>query len=193
MTTPQPTARRVASRAARMADRVDQKLIGVVENMSWFTGDDGKRYHIFGEGGGAALARRHEVELLAQVPILPEMRAGADGVSRFRSPHPGVKPQGRSTAWLGGSWLPSPGSGPIRNCGSGDGRALNDGRRRRVVRKGGRTARLPLTRHYVIGRRPVKGLNTKLPAGRTRPPSQPRQGDPADEEAVHRERPQSVT
>ena len=78
VTTPQPTARRVASRAARMADRVDQKLIGVVENMSWFTGDDGKRYHIFGEGGGAALARRHEVELLAQVPILPEMRAGAD-------------------------------------------------------------------------------------------------------------------
>ncbi len=78
VTTPQPTARRVASRAARMADRVDQKLIGVVENMSWFTGDDGKRYHIFGEGGGAALAEQHEVELLAQVPILPEMRAGAD-------------------------------------------------------------------------------------------------------------------
>ena len=78
VTTPQPTARRVASRAARMADRVDQKLIGVVENMSWFTGDDGKRYHIFGEGGGAALARQHGVELLAQVPILPEMRAGAD-------------------------------------------------------------------------------------------------------------------
>ena len=78
VTTPQPTARRVASRAARMADRVDQKLIGVVENMSWFTGDDGKRYTIFGEGGGAALAAESEVELLAQIPILPEMRAGAD-------------------------------------------------------------------------------------------------------------------
>ena len=78
VTTPQPTARRVASRAARMADRVDQKLIGVVENMSWFTGDDGKRYRIFGEGGGALLAQEHGVELLAQVPILAEMRAGAD-------------------------------------------------------------------------------------------------------------------
>ena len=78
VTTPQPTARRVASRAARMADQVDQKLIGVVENMSWFTGDDGKRYTIFGEGGGAALAEQHGVELLVQIPILPEMRAGAD-------------------------------------------------------------------------------------------------------------------
>ena len=78
VTTPQPTARRVASRAARMAERVDQKLIGVVENMSWFTGDDGKRYTIFGEGGGAALAHQTGVELLAQIPITPEMRAGAD-------------------------------------------------------------------------------------------------------------------
>ena len=78
VTTPQPTARRVASRAARMADRVDQKLIGVVENMSWFTGDDGKRYTIFGEGGGAALAAQSGVDLLAQIPIVPAMRAGAD-------------------------------------------------------------------------------------------------------------------
>ncbi len=78
VTTPQPTAHRVASRAARMADRVDQKLIGVVENMSWFTGDDGKRYPIFGEGGGAALAEQSGVELLAQIPILTAMRAGAD-------------------------------------------------------------------------------------------------------------------
>ena len=78
VTTPQPTASRVASRAARMAAKVDQKLIGVVENMSWFTGDDGKRYHIFGEGGGADLAEQTGVELLVQVPIIPEMRAGAD-------------------------------------------------------------------------------------------------------------------
>lgn len=78
VTTPQPTARRVASRAARMADRVDQKLIGVVENMSWFTGDDGKRYAIFGEGGGADLAEQSGVDLLARIPIVLEMRAGAD-------------------------------------------------------------------------------------------------------------------
>lgn len=89
VTTPQPTARRVASRAARMADRVDQKLVGVVENMSWFTGDDGKRYRIFGEGGGAALARENDVELLAQIPILPEMRAGADRGEPVKTAAPG--------------------------------------------------------------------------------------------------------
>src|SRR5690606_22573549 len=47
VTTPQPTAQRVARRAALMAQQVDQELIGVVENMSWFTGDDGKRYELF--------------------------------------------------------------------------------------------------------------------------------------------------
>ena len=78
VTTPQPTAHRVASRAAMMAEKVDQRLIGVVENMSWFTGDDGTRYSIFGEGGGAELAEQTGVELLAQIPLIPAMRAGAD-------------------------------------------------------------------------------------------------------------------
>ncbi|MCY3580701.1 MAG: Mrp/NBP35 family ATP-binding protein [bacterium] len=78
VTTPQPTASRVASRAARMADRVDQKVIGVVENMSWFVGDDGKHYEIFGSGGGADLAEDTGTDLLAQIPILPAMRSGAD-------------------------------------------------------------------------------------------------------------------
>lgn len=78
VTTPQPTAHRVASRAALMADKVDQRLLGVVENMSWFTGDDGKKYPIFGEGGGKELAERTGVELLAQIPLVPSMRAGAD-------------------------------------------------------------------------------------------------------------------
>jgi ATP-binding protein involved in chromosome partitioning len=78
VTTPQPTAHRVASRAALMADKVDQRLIGVVENMSWFTGDDGTRYPIFGEGGGASLAEQTGVELLVQIPLITAMRAGAD-------------------------------------------------------------------------------------------------------------------
>jgi ATP-binding protein involved in chromosome partitioning len=78
VTTPQPTAQRVARRAALMADEVDQEVIGVVENMSWFMGDDGKRYSIFGEGGGAALAEDLKVPLLGTVPLLPAMREGAD-------------------------------------------------------------------------------------------------------------------
>ena len=78
VTTPQPTAQRVARRAALMAKEVDQEVIGVVENMSWFTGDDGKQYEIFGSGGGAALAEELGIDLLAKVPLLPEMREGAD-------------------------------------------------------------------------------------------------------------------
>ena len=78
VTTPQPTAQRVAKRAALMAEQVNQEVMGVVENMSWFTGDDGKRYELFGAGGGAALAEQLDVPLLAQVPLLPAMREGAD-------------------------------------------------------------------------------------------------------------------
>ncbi len=78
VTTPQPTAQRVARRAALMAAEVDQVVIGVVENMSWFTGDDGKRYEIFGAGGGESLADELGVPLLARVPLLVSMRSGAD-------------------------------------------------------------------------------------------------------------------
>jgi ATP-binding protein involved in chromosome partitioning len=78
VTTPQSTAQRVARRAALMAREVDQEVIGVVENMSWFTGDDGTRYEIFGSGGGEALADELGVDLLARVPLLPAMREGAD-------------------------------------------------------------------------------------------------------------------
>lgn len=77
-TTPQPTAQRVARRAALMAAEVDQEVIGVVENMSWFTGDDGKRYELFGSGGGKALADELGVDLMAQIPLVPAMGRGAD-------------------------------------------------------------------------------------------------------------------
>jgi ATP-binding protein involved in chromosome partitioning len=78
VTTPQPTAQRVARRAALMAAQVDQEVIGIVENMTWFTGDDGKRYELFGAGGGAALAAELGVPLMTQIPLLPAMREGAD-------------------------------------------------------------------------------------------------------------------
>jgi ATP-binding protein involved in chromosome partitioning len=78
VTTPQITAQRVAKRAALMARKVNQEVLGVVENMSWFTGDDGRRYAIFGEGGGATLADELEVPLLGQVPLVPALREGAD-------------------------------------------------------------------------------------------------------------------
>jgi ATP-binding protein involved in chromosome partitioning len=78
VTTPQPAAQRVAQRAAFMAQKVNLAVKGVIENMAWFTGDDGKRYELFGAGGGGELAQRLEVPLLGQVPLVPELREGAD-------------------------------------------------------------------------------------------------------------------
>jgi ATP-binding protein involved in chromosome partitioning len=81
VTTPQPAAQRVAQRAAFMAQKVNLEIKGVIENMSWFTGDDGKRYELFGDGGGEELATRLGVPLIGQVPLVPELRAGADSGS----------------------------------------------------------------------------------------------------------------
>jgi ATP-binding protein involved in chromosome partitioning len=78
VTTPQPAAQKVAQRAGFMAQKVNLKVKGVIENMSWFTGDDGKRYELFGAGGGDDLAERLEVPLLGQIPLLTELRAGGD-------------------------------------------------------------------------------------------------------------------
>jgi ATP-binding protein involved in chromosome partitioning len=78
VTTPQPAAQRVAQRAAFMAHKVKLEVKGVIENMSWFTGDDGKRYELFGAGGGQDLAERLEVPLLGKVPMSPALREGAD-------------------------------------------------------------------------------------------------------------------
>jgi len=78
VTTPQLAAQRVARRAALMAKQVDQEVIGIVENMSWFTADDGTRYELFGSGGGQMLAEEVGVDLMARIPLLPAMGRGAD-------------------------------------------------------------------------------------------------------------------
>jgi ATP-binding protein involved in chromosome partitioning len=78
VTTPQPAAQRVAQRAGFMAHKVNLQVRGVIENMSWFTGDDGRRYELFGSGGGAQLAEALEVPLLGQVPLVPALREGSD-------------------------------------------------------------------------------------------------------------------
>jgi ATP-binding protein involved in chromosome partitioning len=78
VTTPQAAAERVAQRTAYMAKKINLPLRGVIENMSWFTGDDGHRYQIFGEGGGQALAEALGVPLLGKVPLVPSLREGGD-------------------------------------------------------------------------------------------------------------------
>ncbi|MGZ4680155.1 MAG: Mrp/NBP35 family ATP-binding protein [Ilumatobacteraceae bacterium] len=78
VTTPQPAAQKVAALSAAMAAKVNMTVKGVIENMSWFTGDDGKRYEIFGSGGGQELADQLGVPLLGQLPLVPELREGGD-------------------------------------------------------------------------------------------------------------------
>jgi ATP-binding protein involved in chromosome partitioning len=78
VTTPQPAAQKVAALSAAMAAKVNLDVRGVVENMSWFVGDDGTRYELFGAGGGEELADQLGVPLLGQLPLVPALRAGGD-------------------------------------------------------------------------------------------------------------------
>jgi ATP-binding protein involved in chromosome partitioning len=78
VTTPQPTAQRVARRAAQMADKVSLEIAGVIENMSSFTTPSGERFAIFGEGGGDELADELDVPMLGRVPLTMPLRAQAD-------------------------------------------------------------------------------------------------------------------
>jgi ATP-binding protein involved in chromosome partitioning len=61
-----------------MAAKVDLEVLGVIENMSAFTGPQGERVAIFGEGGGKLLADELDVPLLAKIPLSGELREHAD-------------------------------------------------------------------------------------------------------------------
>jgi ATP-binding protein involved in chromosome partitioning len=78
VTTPQPTAQKVARRAAEMAHKVSLQIAGVVENMSGFTTPSGERFPIFGEGGGKELADELDVPLLGKIPLTMPLRQQAD-------------------------------------------------------------------------------------------------------------------
>jgi ATP-binding protein involved in chromosome partitioning len=88
VTTPQPAAQSVAARSAEMAAKVDLEVMGVIENMSAFTGPDGNRVAIFGEGGGQLLADELDVPLLGKVPLAEELREHADNGSPLVTDEP---------------------------------------------------------------------------------------------------------
>jgi len=78
VTTPQPAAQKVAALSAAMAEKVNLSVRGVIENMSWFTGDDGTQYEFLGSGGGRELADDLGVPLLGRLPLVPALREGGD-------------------------------------------------------------------------------------------------------------------
>ena len=85
VTTPQTAAAEVAERTGLIATQTNQKVVGVIENMSYMPQADGSRLEIFGSGGGRrvsdSLTRTlgYEVPLLAQLPLDIRLREGSDG------------------------------------------------------------------------------------------------------------------
>ena len=80
VSTPQEVALLDVKRGIKMFDKLGVKILGLVDNMSYFTGDDGKKYKIFGEGGVKKTAEEFEKEFLGEIPINPEVgKCGDEG------------------------------------------------------------------------------------------------------------------
>ena len=76
--TPQEISLQDVKRGIKMFDKLKVKILGLVDNMSYFTGDDGKKYPIFGEGGVKRTAEEFEKEFLGEIPIDPEVGKQGD-------------------------------------------------------------------------------------------------------------------
>jgi ATP-binding protein involved in chromosome partitioning len=80
VSTPQEVALLDVIRGIKMFDKLDVKILGLVDNMSYFKGDDGKKYKIFGEGGVKRTAEEFNKEFLGEIPLNPEVgKAGDNG------------------------------------------------------------------------------------------------------------------
>lgn len=79
VTTPQEVSMQDVRRAYGMFEKVRVPVLGLVENMSWFKCDGcEKKHYLFGKDGGLKLSRKLGAELLAQLPLVPEVREGGD-------------------------------------------------------------------------------------------------------------------
>ena len=78
VSTPQEVALLDVKRGIKMFDKLGVKIIGLVDNMSYFIGDDGKKYKIFGEGGVKKTAKEFHKEFLGEIPINPKIGEAGD-------------------------------------------------------------------------------------------------------------------
>ncbi len=86
--TPQKVAQDDATRAIAMFEQLQIPVLGIVENMSYFIGDDGKEYDIFGKGGAELMAKSLNVPFLGAIPINTALRTNADSgnpIANFES------------------------------------------------------------------------------------------------------------
>lgn len=79
VTTPQAAAAQVAIRVGSMAQKTNQRVVGIIENMAYFVCDNcDKEHEIFGKGGAEALAKNLGTDVLARVPLVGDVRVGSD-------------------------------------------------------------------------------------------------------------------
>ncbi|MGA2748285.1 MAG: Mrp/NBP35 family ATP-binding protein [Verrucomicrobiota bacterium] len=78
VTTPQEASLGVVRKGIAMFEKVNVPILGIVENMSYFTAPGGERVEIFGHGGGRAEAVRRKVPFLGEIPLFVEIRQGGD-------------------------------------------------------------------------------------------------------------------
>ena len=78
ISTPQEVALLDVKRGIKMFDKLGVKILGLVDNMSYFVGDDNKKYNIFGDGGVKKAAEEFNKEFLGEIPINPEVGKSGD-------------------------------------------------------------------------------------------------------------------
>ena len=78
VSTPQEVALLDVKRGIKMFNKLEVKILGLVDNMSFFKADDGKKYHLFGEGGVRKTAEEFNKEFLGEIPINPEVGKSGD-------------------------------------------------------------------------------------------------------------------
>ncbi len=78
VSTPQDLALLDVKRGIQMFDKTGVKVLGLIDNMSYFEGDDGKQYKIFGEGGVEKTAKEFNKDFLGKIPLNQDLRNSAD-------------------------------------------------------------------------------------------------------------------
>ena len=88
VSTPQEVALIDVKRGIKMFDKLGVKVLGLIDNMSYFIGDDNKKYNIFGEGGVKKTAQEFKKEFLGEIPISPDVGKYADSGKPIVEAHP---------------------------------------------------------------------------------------------------------
>ena len=91
VSTPQEIALLDVKRGINMFDKLKVPILGLVDNMSFFETDEGKKYNIFGEGGVEKVANKYQKKFLGKIPLNIDLRIAADSGKPLVESHPDHK------------------------------------------------------------------------------------------------------